>query len=487
MRSAHVAKGACERPRHPIDKQLQLASMLGMGVQRMQDSHGVTFGEALRVWTRIAALSFGGPAGQIAVMHRILVEEKRWISETRFLHALNYCMLLPGPEAQQLATYIGWLMHGIRGGLAAGLLFILPGALSIMALSFVYALFGATGFVSALFFGLKAAVLAIVIESVVRVGRRALKNAIMQSLAAAAFVALFVFAIPFPLVILAAGLAGFMGARSRHAAFFAAGGHAPAQKQTQLHMARLSDEAIDNPQRNAQALRAALGSAALWLVPVIAILAIFGQAHVFAQIALFFSKMAVVTFGGAYAVLAYVAQQAVDHYQWLKPGEMLDGLGMAETTPGPLVMVLQFVGFMGAFRDAGAMNPLLAGAIGGLIATWVTFAPCFLWIFLGAPYIERLRSNKALTGALSAITAAVVGVILNLAIWFAFHTLFGRVIEWRGFGAQIDLPDLASANMPAILLALAAAIAIFRFKIGMIKVLCACSLAGLGLHYAGWV
>ena len=447
----------------------------------------MTFGEALRVWVRIAALSFGGPAGQIAVMHRILVEEKRWISETRFLHALNYCMLLPGPEAQQLATYIGWLMHGIRGGLAAGLLFILPGALSIMALSFVYALYGATGFVSALFFGLKAAVLAIVIEAVVRVGRRALKNAIMQTLAAAAFVALFVFAIPFPLVILAAGLAGLLGARSGHAAFLAGSAHAsPAQTASQSQKPRLSDDAIENPQRNAQALRAALSSAALWFIPVIALLALFGQAHVFTQIALFFSKMAVVTFGGAYAVLAYVAQQAVDHYQWLKPGEMLDGLGMAETTPGPLVMVLQFVGFMGAFRDAGAMNPLLAGAIGGLIATWVTFAPCFLWIFLGAPYIERLRSNKALSGALSAITAAVVGVILNLAIWFACHTLFGRVIEWRGFGAQIDLPDLASANMPAILLALAAAIAIFRFKIGMIKILGACSLAGLALHYAGW-
>jgi chromate transporter len=378
-------------------------------------------------------------------------------------------------------------MHGIRGGLAAGLLFILPGALSIMALSFVYALYGATGFVSALFFGLKAAVLAIVIEAVVRVGRRALKNAIMQTLAAAAFVALFVFAIPFPLVILAAGLAGLIGARSGHAAFLAGSAHAsPAQTASQSQKPRLSDDAIENPQRNAQALRAALSSAALWFIPVIALFALFGQAHVFTQIALFFSKMAVVTFGGAYAVLAYVAQQAVDHYQWLKPGEMLDGLGMAETTPGPLVMVLQFVGFMGAFRDASAMNPLLAGAIGGLIATWVTFAPCFLWIFLGAPYIERLRSNKALSGALSAITAAVVGVILNLAIWFACHTLFGRVIEWRGFGAQIDLPDLASANMPAILLALAAAIAIFRFKIGMIKVLGACSLAGLALHYAGW-
>ncbi len=428
----------------------------------------ISLTEALRVWLRIAALSFGGPAGQIAVMHRILVEEKRWISDARFLHALNYCMLLPGPEAQQLATYIGWLLHGVRGGLMAGLLFILPGIISIMALSYIYALFGSVGLVAAIFFGLKAAVLAIVVEAVVRVGKRALKNNVMRGLAAIAFLALFVFQVPFPLIIICAGLIGFVGARMQHPAFTAA----PADLDTTL---------VQTQEMRRGAQIAALCAALLWLAPVAALILILGEGHIFSQIAVFFSKMAVVTFGGAYAVLAYVAQQAVENFHWLKPGEMLDGLGMAETTPGPLVMVLQFVGFMGAFREAGTLSPLLAGTFGGLIATWVTFAPCFLWIFLGAPFIERLRGNRALAGALSAITAAVVGVILNLAVWFAIHTLFAQTQDWHG----MDLPVPASVHPAALALSCGAALAIFRLKAGMLQVLAATSAAGIAAWWAG--
>ncbi len=385
--------------------------------------HGISFGEAFRVWLRVACLSFGGPAGQIAVMHRILVEEKNWISEGRFLHALNYCMLLPGPEAQQLATYVGWLLHRTAGGLMAGGLFILPGIIAIMGLSYIYAAFGNVSFVEALFFGLKAAVLAIVVEAVVRVGKRALKNRIMIALAAIAFVAIFFFAVPFPIIIIAAGVIGYAGARSGRPEFAPAShGHGSSSAAIDSMLGEAVPEHV-RP-NTARTIRVGALWLALWLVPVIALLLILGQANVFSQIALFFSKMALVTFGGAYAVLAYVAQQAVEHYHWLKPHEMLDGLGMAETTPGPLIMVLQFVGFMAAYRDASGLSPMLAATFGGLLATWVTFTPCFLWIFVGAPYIERLRGNTGLAGALSAITAAVVGVILNLSIWFALHTLF---------------------------------------------------------------
>ena len=309
-------------------------------------SHGVTLAEAFRVWLRVALLSFGGPAGQIAVMHRILVEEKRWISESRFLHALNYCMLLPGPEAQQLATYIGWLMHGTRGGIVAGGLFILPGAVAITALSWVYALFGHLGIVAALFFGLKAAVLAIVVQAVVRVGKRALKNRIMQSIAAAAFVAIFLFGVPFPLIVLTAGVVGFLGARAGRPEFALGGGHGSAGNDRDEASLLGEDLPVHASPSVGQSLWVAGVWLAVWLVPVVALVLVLGNDNVFSQIAVFFSQMAVVTFGGAYAVLAYVAQEAVQNYQWLRPGEMLDGLGMAETTPGPLIMVLQFVGFM---------------------------------------------------------------------------------------------------------------------------------------------
>jgi chromate transporter len=446
--------------------------------------HGISFGEAFRVWLRVACLSFGGPAGQIAVMHRILVEEKNWISEGRFLHALNYCMLLPGPEAQQLATYIGWLMHRTAGGLMAGGLFILPGIIAIMGLSYVYAAFGNVSFVEALFFGLKAAVLAIVIEAVVRVGKRALKNRIMIALAAIAFVAIFFFAVPFPVIIIAAGLIGYVGAKQGRPEF-APAGHGPSGSTAAID-SMLGDAVPDHIRPDtARAIRVGALWLALWLMPVIALLLALGQANVFSQIALFFSKMALVTFGGAYAVLAYVAQQAVEHYHWLKPHEMLDGLGMAETTPGPLIMVLQFVGFMAAYRDPSGLSPMLAATFGGLLATWVTFTPCFLWIFVGAPYVERLRGNTGLAGALSAITAAVVGVILNLSIWFALHTLFRETMPVHAFPFAFDRPVLTSVDLPALVLSIAAATAIFRFKLGMLTVLAGSCAAGVALRLVG--
>ena len=447
--------------------------------------HGVTLAQAFRVWLRIAALSFGGPAGQIAVMHRILVDEKRWIGEARFLHALSYCTLLPGPEAQQLAIYIGWLMHGTRGGAMAGGLFVLPGLLAIMALSYVYAGWGQTSVVAALFFGLKSAVLAVVLQAVLRVGARALRSRMALGIAAAAFVAIFFFGLPFPLIIVAAGLAGWLGARTGRLKAAQPSGH---ENSTGLQEAdSLLGETLPSHARAtvAGARRAAAVWLVLWLTPVALLLLTLGEANTFSRIALFFSEMAVVTFGGAYAVLAYVAQQAVGHYGWLQPGEMLDGLGMAETTPGPLIMVTQFVGFMAAYRDPGPLAPMLAGTLGGLLTTWVTFTPCFLWIFLGAPFIERLRGNRALGGALAGVTAAVVGVILNLAAWFALHTWFREATPIRAMGFAFDAPVLGSLDPWALGLSAAALMAVFRLKLGMIATLLSCAVAGVALHLAG--
>lgn len=444
--------------------------------------HGGSLAEASRVWARVASLSFGGPAGQIAVMHRIIVDELRWLPESRFLHALNYCMLLPGPEGQQLATYIGWLMHGTIGGLVAGGLFILPGVISIMALSVIYALWGNVGVVAGLFFGLKAAVLAIVIEAVVRIGKRSLKSNVMRILAVFAFVAIFFFSAPFPLIILAAGVVGYIGAARGNPAF-AAVGHGPAHEDGESLLGNETPEhALPSSKR---ALTVSLIWLALWLIPVLVILLFFGPENVYSQIAVFFSKMAVVTFGGAYAVLAYVAQQAVERYHWLSASEMLNGLGMAETTPGPLIMVLQFVGFMAAFRSPSDMPPLIAGALGGLLATWVTFAPCFLWIFLGAPYIEKVRKHKALSGALASISAAVVGVVLNLAVWFTIHTLFRETFAIHSYGFSFDAPVLTSVNLLGLALSVGAILAIFQFRIGMLQTLSASSLAGIGLFLLG--
>jgi chromate transporter len=441
----------------------------------------IPFGEAVKVWARIAALSFGGPAGQIAVMHRILVEEKRWIGEHRFLHALNYCMLLPGPEAQQLAVYIGWLLHKTKGGIVAGSLFILPGFLSILALSYLYVLFGHVDAIAGLFFGLKAAVLAIVMQAVVRIGKRALKNRVMIGIALVAFLSIFAFDIPFPVIILSAALIGYLGGGAGSPLFRVGGGHGASKGPVFEDAQSVLGEAT--PTHAAPNLKWSLSISgtllALWLIPVLGLVVLLGPGNVFSQIALFFSQMAVVTFGGAYAVLAYVAQEAVQNYGWLQPGEMLDGLGMAETTPGPLIMVVQFVGFLGAYRDPGMLHPVLAATLGAILTTWVTFVPCFLWIFLGAPFIEQLRGNVALTGALSAVTAAVVGVIANLAVWFALHTLFGEVVVWRGSGLSLDIPVLPSVNAASLLLTAAAVVAVFRFNVGPTWVLAAC--AGLGV------
>jgi chromate transporter len=448
-------------------------------------AHGVSFGEALRVWLRVAALSFGGPAGQIAVMHRIIVDEKKWVGEARFLHALSYCMLLPGPEAQQLATYIGWLMHRWPGAIIAGGLFVVPGIISILALSYVYAAYGNVPAVASLFFGLKAAVLAIVLQAVHRVGSRALKSPAMIALAALAFIGIFFFSVPFPLIVIAAAIIGFAGARTGSGAF-QVGGHGSGAAKAGQDQSLLGDALPQHAQPTiGRALRVSALWLALWLVPVIAAFVLLGTGSVFADIGGFFSKMAVVTFGGAYAVLAYMAQQAVETYGWLQPGEMLDGLGMAETTPGPLIMVVQFVGFLAAYRHPGILPPMLAGTLGGLFATWCTFVPCFLWIGIGAPFIERLRDNKPLNGALAGITAAVVGVILNLAIWFALHTWFHHATPFRGFGISFDLPALTSVDAWALGLSLAAMVAIFRFKTGTLQALLACSAAGIVFYLAG--
>ena len=453
----------------------------------MQDRAYPTLAAATRIWARIGLLSFGGPAGQIALMHRILVEEQRWLGEKRFLHALNYCMLLPGPEAMQLAVYIGWLMHRTLGGIIAGVLFVLPGVAAIMALSWIYALYGNVGPVEALFFGLKAAVLAIVVQAVIRIGSRALKNGAMVAIAAASFVAIFGFAIPFPLIILVAGLIGFFGARAGLPAFHGGGGHGKVGKvQVDDGDTLLGEESPDHTQVNrGWAFRISGVFLVLWLAPVALLFAALGPENVFSQIAGFFSVMAVVTFGGAYAVLAYVAQEAVQNFGWLAPGEMLDGLGMAETTPGPLIMVTQFVGFMGAFREASGLSPLVAATLGGLLTTWVTFVPCFLWIFLGAPFIERLRDNAVLTAALTAITAAVVGVILNLAVWFGLHVVFDEVRTVTAYGLDLDVPVWSTVNLAAAALVLAALVAVFRFRLGAVTVLAGCALAGVALASLG--
>ena len=456
----------------------------GRGRVNSAPAHAISFGEAVRVWARVALLSFGGPAGQIAVMHRILVEEKKWIGEERFLHALNFCMLLPGPEAQQLATYIGWLLHKVKGGLVAGGLFVLPGLVAIMALSWIYVLWGNAGPVAALFFGLKAAVLAIVFQAVFRIGSRALGNGARFAVAAGAFAAIFLLDVPFPLIVLAAGLIGYIAGRRGSRAFAGGGGHAASKGPIVSDAESALGSAIPDHARPdlKWSLRVAAPLLILWLGPVALLAALVGPDSAFTNIATFFSQMAVVTFGGAYAVLAYVAQEAVETYGWLSPTEMLDGLGLAETTPGPLIMVTQFVGFLGAYRNPGGLSPLLAGTLGGLLTTWVTFTPCFLWIFLGAPFIERLRHNTALAGALSAITAAVVGVILNLAVWFALHYLFEQVAEKQLGPVALDVPVWTTADSTALLLSAAALLAMFGFKLGVLPVLGACALAGLVLR-----
>ena len=421
-----------------------------------------TFREALTVWTRIGLLSFGGPAGQIALMHRVLVDERKWIDEPRYLNALNFCMLLPGPEAMQLATYVGWRLHGTRGGLAAGLLFVVPGALVVLALSMIYAAFGKVPAVEALFVGVKAAVLAIVVEALLRIARRSLKDRAEWWLAGAAFVAIFFFSVPFPLIVLAAAIFGF--ARS--------GGRSPGQR---------APTAVSVPLSRTLATTALW--LAIWILPLAGLALTFGPAHVLSQLAAFFSKLAVVTFGGAYAVLAYMAQDVVQSYRWLTAGEMLDGLGLAETTPGPLILVTEFVGFLAAHRH-GAGNPWAMGLLGALVTLWATFAPCFLWIFAGAPYVEWLNSQPRLKSALAAVTAAVVGVILNLTVWFAIHVLFAGVGERFTGPLRLLIPDLATFSWPAALLSVLAVILLFALHRGVVTTLGICGALALLWHAA---
>jgi chromate transporter len=408
-----------------------------------------SFSEATGAWVRVAILSFGGPAAQIAVMHRILVEERGWVEERRFLHALNFCMLLPGPEAMQLATYLGWILHGVRGGLVAGLLFILPGFLSIMLLSFVYVWFGDAPAVAGLLFGLKAAVLAVVLVALDRLRRRAVQGGGLLLIAVAAFVALFFFKLPFPAVIATAAAVGFWQAR-----------HHPVRPA-----------APDTAAGRARPLRTAAIGLLAWLGPLAAIAVLLGPGHVLSQLGLFFSQVAVVSFGGAYAVLAYVAQHAVEAQGWLSPAEMVDGLGLAETTPGPLIQVLQFVAFLAAWRDAAPFDPVTAGVLASLVATWATFAPCFLWIFLGAPWVDRLLGRPRLSGALAGVGAAVVGAVLNLSLWFALHVLFGRISELRVGPLRLLVPAPDSLDLLSLLLAAVALLLLTRYRWGMLAVL----------------
>lgn len=464
------------------------------GADKANDCEGlpaasVTFTEAFWIWMKVALNSFGGPVGQIAVMHRYLVEEKRWISESRFLHALNYCMLLPGPEAQQLAIYIGWLLHRIPGGIVAGTLFVIPGFIAMLILSILYAGYHNLSVVQWLFFGLKPAVLAVVIEALLRIGKRVLKNRSMVGLAALSFVGIFFFDVPFPLIVLSAAIVGYVGGRVRPEVFEANQGQLTNSDPcgSPVLDALLDEQVLEHVRPSAsRAILVAIAWAIVWFAPIAAIPAFLGYENLYFQEAAFFSKAAVVTFGGAYAVLAYVAQQAVENYKWLTPGEMLEGLGLAETTPGPLILVLPFVGFLAAFRHPGGLPPMLAGILGAMVTTWATFVPCFLWVLVGGPYVESLRGNKSLHAAMSAITAAIVGVVLNLAVWFALHTTFGSVRDVRAFGGHLQIPVWCTASVPSLLIAAFAMLAIFRFKLGVIQTIGCSAAIGILYHLFRW-
>jgi chromate transporter len=444
----------------------------------------VPFGAATRAWFAISLQTFGGPAGQIAVMQRHLVDERRWIGQHRFLHALNYCMLLPGPEAQQLAIYVGWLLNGLRGGLVAGALFVLPGLVALLALSAAYVGFGDTTVVTALFAGLAPAVIAIVAQAVWRVGTRALANPVLLGFAVAAFAALAVFGVPFPAVVAAAALAGWTLHHWRPALITTADGHNAGGKDGPAPL--IADDALhhDQPSARRAAVILAVGLAA-WLVPVGVVAALTGIGSIYTQQGLFFSGTAVVTFGGAYAVLAYVAQRAVEDYGWLSAGDMVRGLALAESTPGPLIMVVQFVAFLGAYHHPGSLNPWTAGVVASLLTTWVTFVPCFLFILLGAPYVERLRGNRSLSAALTGITAAVVGVIANLGLYFAVHTLFTASRTVTDGPLHLELPDLTTIRPVPVAITVIATVLIFALKWSVLRVLAVCAALGLAAALIG--
>jgi chromate transporter len=428
-----------------------------------------SFGEAFKVWLKIGCLSFGGPAGQIAMMHRILVDEKKWIDEARFLHALNFSMLLPGPEATQLATYVGWVLHGVRGGLAAGILFVLPGAFVMLGLSLLYALGRGVGVIDGALFGIKAAVLVIVVEALIRIGRRSLKSGLLAALAGAGFVGIFFFALPFPLIVIAAALIGFAVARGY-----------PKQLALPKDGVR-TEKAAAGALR--QSLTATVVGLVLWWAPVALAVLVLGSGHVLVAIGVFFSKLAVVSFGGAYALLAYMAQEVVETHGWMTAPEMVDGLGLAETTPGPLILVTQFVGFIAAFRNAAPFSAVTAGVLGAVMTTWVTFVPSMLWIFAGAPFIEQLRGNRQLAGALAAITAAVVGVILNLSVWFALHVLFGQVVEMHWGPMRWFAFDPLALDIRAAVLAVVAGVLAFGLHRSLIEVVVSMATLGVVAHY----
>ena len=429
----------------------------------------VSFREALLFWLKLGFISFGGPAGQIAILHQELVERRRWISERRFLHALNYCMVLPGPEAQQLATYIGWLMHRSRGGIVAGVLFVLPSLLILVVLSWIYIAFGDTGLVAGLFYGIKPAVTAIVVQAAHRIGSRTLKNNWLWAIAAASFVAIFALHLPFPAIVAAAALAGFVGGRIAPQHFGQGGGHGAAGKS---FGPALIDDATPVPEHarfsGRRLLQVGLAGALLWLVPMGILMAVFGWTHTLTQMGWFFTKAALLTFGGAYAVLPYVYQGAVGHYGWLTPTQMIDGLALGETTPGPLIMVVAFVGFVGGYVKAvvGPESLFLGGALAACLVTWFTFLPSFLFILAGGPLVESTHGDLKFTAPLTAITAAVVGVILNLALFFGYHVLWPK-----GLSAS---PDGISCAI-----AVAAAVALFRYKRGVIEVIASCAVLGL--------
>jgi chromate transporter len=443
----------------------------------------IPFSRAVRAWFGISLQTFGGPAGQIAVMQRTLVEERRWIGQRRFLHALNYCMLLPGPEAQQLAVYVGWLLNGVRGGLVAGTLFVLPGVVSLLALAAVYVAWGTTTAVTAVLAGLAPAVVAVVAQAVWRVGRRSLAHPALVAVAVAAFLALAVLAVPFPLVVAAAAVAGWLLHRLAPQALAAGAGHGGEDGPPPL----IPDDALhaERPGAARTARILAVGLLA-WAAPLAAVAALAGPGSVLTTQGLFFAGTALVTFGGAYAVLAFVAQRAVEVHGWLTPEEMVSGLALAETTPGPLIMVVQFVAFLGAYRDPGSLDPWTAAVLGALLTTWVTFVPCFLFIFLGAPHVERLRGNAAISGALAGITAAVVGVIANLAVYFALHTLFAATHPVRLGPVRLELPDPGSLRPLALAITLAAAVMVFRLGWSVPRTLGACALAGVAAALAGF-
>jgi chromate transporter len=455
----------------PLQPEAEQETLAGPGPRDL-----VPLRSAIRYWAKLGFINFGGPAGQIAIMHDELVDRKRWISNNRFLHALNYCMLLPGPEAQQLAIYVGWLLNGNIGGIAAGVLFVLPAFFLILSLSWTYAVHGDISWIAAIFYGLEAAVIALVVAAVIRVGSKALRNRVLVTIAAVAFVAIFFVKVPFPLIVIGAALVGLLGSRLvPH--FFTTGGHGVADDDESI----LGD-ALDGRAPKAswsRTMRVLLVGLLVWWGPLLVMIAVRGTGDTLSKEALFFSQAAMVTFGGAYAVLAYINQAAVQHFGWLEPGQMVTGLGLAESTPGPLIMVTEFVGFLGAYRFPGGMAPVVAGILGATVTVWATFAPCFLWIFLGAPFIEQLRGNRALNGALSAVTAAVVGVILNLAMTFGIVALFESVDQGNLLGLTYPLPRLSSLDLFAMALAVIGFVALWRYRVNVLWVVGLSAAAGL--------